>query len=74
MKDSYCAICGGKLQIQKTMLDRIVEGDLYLFQKVPVKVCNQCGEIWIPGREAERMDQAIMGKIRPHKKITVPVY
>lgn len=74
MKDSLCAICGGKLQTQKITLDRLVEGHLYLFESVIVQVCDQCNEIWIPGSEAERMDQAIQGKIKPHKEISVPVY
>jgi YgiT-type zinc finger domain-containing protein len=74
MKDSLCANCGGKLHAQKTTLDRMVEGHFYIFEKVPVQICEQCGEIWIPGREADRMDQAIQGKIKPHRRITVPVY
>lgn len=74
MKDSLCAICGGKLQTQKITLDRLVEGHLYLFERVTVQVCDQCNEIWIPGSEAERMDQAIQGKIKPCKEISVPVY
>lgn len=74
MKDSSCANCGGKLHSKKTTMDRIIEGHLYLFEKVPVQVCEQCSEIWIPAKEAERMDNAILGKIKPLKRITVPVY
>ena len=74
MKDSLCAICGGKLHRQKTDIDRLVEEHLYLFEQVPVQICDQCGEIWIPGTEAERMDHAIQGKIKPKRRIAVPVY
>ena len=74
MKDSLCAICGGKLHAQKITIDRLVEGHLYLFEKVPVQACEQCGEVWIPGSAAERMDQAIQGKLKPRKQIAVPVY
>jgi len=74
MKDFLCAICGGKLRPQKITMDRFVEGHLYLFENVLVQVCDQCSEIWIPGSEAERMDQAIQGKLRPRKKVAVPVY
>lgn len=52
----------------------MVEDNLYLFEKVPVEICDQYGEIWIPGAEAERMDQAIQGKIKPCKQIVVPVF
>ncbi|MFA4888794.1 MAG: YgiT-type zinc finger protein [Candidatus Omnitrophota bacterium] len=74
MKNSLCAICGGKLYIQKTTLDRLVNGHLYLFAKVPVQACSQCQEIWIPGSEAEKMDQAIQGKRKPRRQIAVPVF
>jgi len=37
-------------------------------------MCEQCGEIWIPGGAAERMEQAIRGKLKPKRRIPVPVY
>ncbi len=74
MKDSLCAQCGGKLHWKKTNLDRLIEGDLYLFENVSVQICEQCAEIWIPGSVAERMDQAIQGKLKPKRRIPVPVY
>ncbi len=74
VKDTQCAICGGMLRNRKITIDRLIDGNLYLFEKVRVRVCDQCHEIWIPGTEAERMDQAIQGKLKPRKKIVVPVY
>lgn len=74
MKDKLCAICGGKIANRKVTLDRIVENKFYLFEKVSADVCQQCGEIWIPGRTAEWMDEAIQNHIKPKKKIAVPVY
>lgn len=74
MKNSLCAQCGGRLHRQKTSLDRLVEGHLYLFEDVSVQICDQCGEIWIPGSVATWMDQAIQGKFKPKRRIPVPVY
>ncbi len=74
MKDYLCAQCGGKLHMQKTSLDRLIKGRLYLFKDVSVQICSQCGEIWIPASLAERMDDAIQGKLKPKKCIPVPVY
>lgn len=74
MKRSLCAICGGPLHTEKTAIDRLIEGHLYLFEHVQVQICTQCGETWIPGTEAERMDRAIQGKLKPRRKVTVPVY
>ena len=74
MKDTACAICSGNLCEQEILIDRLIEGRLYLFEKVHVQVCDQCNEIWIPASEAERMEQAIQGKLKPHKQVIVPVY
>ncbi len=74
MKDPQCAICGGILHNRKIAIDRLIEGHLYLFEKVRVRACDQCHEIWIPGSEAERMEQAIQGKLKPRKKIVIPVF
>ncbi len=74
MKDSLCAICGGKVVDRNEMIDRIVDGRLYLFENVSVEVCEQCNETWVPAKEAERMDKAIHGKIEPKKQNQVPVY
>ena len=74
MKNHLCAICGGRLRNRKIFIDRLVKKKLYLFENVRVQACEQCHEIWIPGDEAERMDKAIRGDIKPHKSILVPVY
>ena len=74
MKDFLCAQCGGRLHRKKATLDRLVEGHLYLFEDVSVQACDQCQEVWIPGSLAERMDQAIQGKLKPKRRIPVPVY
>lgn len=74
MKDKFCAICGGRVIGKKVTLDRIWENKVYLFENISVSNCSQCGEIWIPGRTAEWMDQAIQTNLKPRKKILVPVY
>ena len=74
MKNHLCAICGGRLRNRKISIHRLVKKKLYLFENVRVQACEQCHEIWIPGDEAERMDKAIRGDIKPHKSILVPVY
>ena len=74
MKDSSCAVCGGKVHRRKKTLDRLVNGHLYLFEDVFVQVCDQCGETWIPAGTAKRMDEAIHNKLKPKRRIAVPVY
>ncbi len=74
MSNSVCAICGGTVKRKKISIDRLVDGHLYLFENVFVSACTQCGEVWIPAALAERMDKAIHGKIKPKRRINVPVY
>lgn len=74
MKKSVCAVCGGNLRAKKITIDRMVEGRLYLFENTPVQVCDRCGETWIPGRANDKMEKDIKGKIKPRRKISVPVY
>ncbi|PIV57094.1 hypothetical protein COS16_01900 [Candidatus Desantisbacteria bacterium CG02_land_8_20_14_3_00_49_13] len=74
IKDGLCAICGGKTREKKVMLDRIWEKKFYLFEETDVLVCQDCGEIWIPGKTAEKMDRIIQEKLKPKKKVLVPVF
>ena len=74
MKQSSCAVCGGTLHAKKVAIDRLINNRLYLFEHVTVQLCDQCGETWIPGAEAERMERAIQGKLRPKRKVAVPVF
>jgi len=74
IKDELCAICGGKTREKKVMLDRIWEKKFYLFEETDVLVCQDCGEIWIPGKTAEKMDRIIQEKLKPKKKVLVPVF
>jgi len=74
MRDKSCAICGGEVVKKKTTLDRMVNGNLYLFEDIDVLSCNQCGEIWISGKTSEKMDQSIQQHLKPKRKVLVPVY
>jgi len=74
IKDGLCAVCGGKMREKKVMLDRIWEKKFYLFEETDVLVCQDCGEIWIPGKTAEKMDRIIQEKLKPKKKVLVPVF
>ncbi|MBI3291368.1 MAG: YgiT-type zinc finger protein [Elusimicrobia bacterium] len=62
------------MQRKRTTLDRLIKGRVYLFEEVPVLACLQCGEIWIPGKTAEWMENVLQGHAKPTKEVTVPVY
>ncbi|MGE0087017.1 MAG: YgiT-type zinc finger protein [Desulfococcaceae bacterium] len=70
--DCYC--CGGF--VKETAISREVwwKGSLYVFEKVPAGVCQQCGEKVLKPKVAKAIDSVLKEKSRPQKVIQVPVY
>jgi len=53
-----CQECGGQLAFEKVNLEDYQGGKLYLMEKVPAMVCQECGEVWVPEpvmKEFEKM-------------------
>ncbi len=53
-----CQVCGGPLILEKVNLEDYQGGKLYMMEKVPAFVCQNCGETWVPEpimREFEKM-------------------
>lgn len=70
----YCPLCEGVLEDQViTHEGRDAEGHLYVFENVPARVCDQCGEVWLPAATVDLLDEAI-AKAKPRKTIKTPVY
>ncbi|MBW2742757.1 MAG: YgiT-type zinc finger protein [Deltaproteobacteria bacterium] len=66
-KYSDCYYCGGVVKEQSSSREIRWKGKLYIFERVPLGVCTQCGEKVIK-------DKVLEGKSKPHKTIQVPVY
>lgn len=47
-KPEECQACGGALTLEKVNLEDYQGGKLYLMEKVPAFVCQECGEVWVP--------------------------
>lgn len=43
-----CRVCGGALEFEKVNLEDYQGGKLYMMEKAPAYVCQECGEIWVP--------------------------
>ena len=43
-----CKSCGGELKPELINLEELWEGKLFLMERVPAFVCQECGEIWVP--------------------------
>lgn len=71
---SDCFYCGGA--VTERLMPREIrwEGRLFIFEDVPMGVCNQCGEKFLTPKVAKALDRALQGKKKPAKTIKVPVY
>lgn len=50
------------------------QGQLFIFENVPMGVCTQCGEKVLMPEVAKGIDQILQEKKKPTKTIQVPVY
>ncbi|MBU0672945.1 MAG: YgiT-type zinc finger protein [Candidatus Margulisbacteria bacterium] len=66
---SECQACGGPLVLEKVNLEDYQGGKLFMMEKVPAFVCQNCGEIWVPEPvmlEFERMIETV--KLKKQEK------
>jgi YgiT-type zinc finger domain-containing protein len=76
MKREYddCFFCGGK--VEEKLLPREIrwQNQLFVFENVPVGVCNQCGEKVLKPEIAKHIDSILQKDEKPTRTIQVPVY
>jgi YgiT-type zinc finger domain-containing protein len=68
-----CAVCGGEFEATTITHEEKRDGNRYVFQNVPAKVCTACGEIWIDEEVLQQIDQLIEYGA-PVRKVETPVY
>jgi len=71
---SGCFFCGGKVEERLIRREIWWEARLFLIDKVPVGVCQQCGEKVVLPDVARKIDSLLKKPGAPEKEITVPVY
>ena len=74
-EEAKCESCGGELSPEKVNLEEFEGGKLYLMEKVPAFVCQECGEVWIPEpfiKEFEKMLETAKKHILAKKKKKAP--
>ena len=65
-KPEECQACGGPLILEKVNLEDYQGGKLYMMEKVPAFVCQECGEVWVP--EPVMLEFEKMIEIAKHRK------
>jgi YgiT-type zinc finger domain-containing protein len=63
-----CQACGGPLVFEKVNLEDYQGGKLYMMEKVPALVCQECGEVWVPGPVMAEFEKMIE-TAKQHRKI-----
>jgi len=56
-----CRLCGGPVRPAKVDLKSQQAGQTFVLEKVPVYVCHNCDEIWLPA--------AILSEFRSYSKL-----
>ena len=73
-KYSDCFYCGGAVKEQLIPRELRWQGQLFIFENVPVGVCTQCGEKVLKPEVAKAVDLMLHEKKKPTRTIQVPVY
>jgi len=68
-----CSFCGGEVKERPVELDYRYKGELFIFEKVPVGVCQQCGEKYLTAEVAKKVEQRIKSDKTWQRTVSVPV-
>jgi len=71
---SDCFYCGGTVEEHRMSREVRWQGQLFVFEGVPLGVCTQCGEKFLKPAVAKSIDQVLQGRKQPIRTIQVPVY
>lgn len=53
-----CVLCGGEIKKEKRAYDLRIGDDVYRIKKVPMEVCQKCGEEYITPKTSKKIDEA----------------
>lgn len=69
-----CEYCNGRIRDKRTTMTR-KRGDKYIFiEDVPTGVCSDCGTRYYAANVLKSIDEALKGRRKAKRKISVPVY
>ncbi len=68
-----CYFCGGKVREQRVDVDFWWGDKLVIFEDVPARVCQQCGEKFFRSEVYEEMESMVQREEKPLARITVDV-
>jgi YgiT-type zinc finger domain-containing protein len=73
-KYSDCFYCGGVVEEQLVPRELRWQGQLFIFENVPMGVCTQCREKFLKPEVAKAIDRVLREQRKPTRTMQVPVY
>lgn len=72
--DETCEYCGGAIVEKQVTLHRHVKGEYFLFEHVPVGVCQICGTRYFAANILKRIEESMRGQQKAEREVLVLVY
>ena len=75
MKPDLCEYCHAPLGVAERLVTvyRHRDGDHFIFERVPARVCPRCGERYFSARVVREMDRLMKRRSRGLSSVQVPV-
>ena len=72
-----CHMCGvdeDAIEAKEITYHTMFRGKLIVVEKVPARVCGQCGETYFPAATSERLEKIVWQQDEPFRLMEVPVF
>ena len=75
MKSDFCEYCSEPLPDAEKLVTvhRQREGKHFIFERVPARVCQRCGERYYSSQTVREMDEFMKKPVEPANLVEVPV-
>ena len=69
-----CSFCSGELEERLVQHEYRWEGELFIYEDVPARVCRQCGERYFDAEVVKAMERAVLCRLAPQRVLEVPLF
>jgi YgiT-type zinc finger domain-containing protein len=75
MEPDFCECCNAPLEGREKLVTvyRHRQGQHFIFERVPARICPRCGERYFSARVARQMDRLMQKRKQPASTVSVPV-
>ncbi len=69
-----CSFCDGEVEERLVRHEYHWEGEIFVFEDVPARVCRQCGEKYFDAQVLKVMERAVLRRLKPKRILQVPLF